>query len=517
MIENSFKILAFSDNHGVLLDHNYAIDVPSKVGLSRLATYIMSIPKKDRLLIDCGDTIQGSPMLYFHQLNRHLFKYPTALVFNEIGVDYFIPGNHDFNYGFKHLTDFMEEISASTICSNIVYKDNQKPIGLPYDIHTTDAGIRILVIGVTTDYIPNWERKDHIESVDFLSPIAALESILSSIPKTDYDFLVVSYHGGFERDIHTLKPYVEDTLENVGSRILEKFPQINLFLTGHQHRTICEKVNNTIVIQPASHGRMLADITIHFEKKDHWTIKDAQYQLIDAAQFETYKKINQILNPIDKALNKFLDIPIGIVIQNDLHIDDLFEARLNKHKIVTFINQIQLLFSSAMISATSLGNDITGFNPNITIRNVLSTYIYPNTLTVVKITGKLLKEALEKNADYFVVANDLIASNPKYSYPKQEHYNYDMFDGIHYTIKVTNPQGDKIINLKYAGKPISENDQFTLVLNNYRASGGGEFEMYRGLEIVKEINIDIAELMIQYIMKKKEIIVPAIKNIIVEK
>ncbi|MGD9909727.1 MAG: bifunctional UDP-sugar hydrolase/5'-nucleotidase [Candidatus Izemoplasmatales bacterium] len=513
-MKKELHILSFSDSHGYLVNQNYSLNQTSENGVSLLASHIQKYKKEDRIVIDTGDTIQGSPLMYFHQLKRTLYPHPTALVYNYLHVDYFIPGNHDFNYCSDYMMQFVNSFEGTMLCGNIVYQENNQPIGLPYEIKEVAPGLKIAIIGLTTDYIPNWERREFIEHLSFLSPLEVLEKSLNEINLLGVSYKIVVYHGGFERDLKTNLPYVDDTLENVGSRILAAFPEINLFLTGHQHRTICEKVGQTIVIQPASHGRIISDISLSFEQVNgDWQLIDEEMQLVPASSLKNDETVRGIMDKISHDLNEFLDIPIGHVVQNDLKISNLFEARLHKHKIVTFINQIQLIYSGAMISATSLGNDITGFNEEISIRNVLSTYVYPNTLTVIKINGRTLKDALEKNAEYFIYEDHIFKFHPKFSYPKLEHYNYDMFDGIHYTIKVTNPVGKRIVSLKYAGIPVDDDQEFTLCLNNYRASGGGEFEMYRGLEIVREISLDIAELMINYILKKQEIIVPQIDNI----
>lgn len=507
------KIFTFSDTHGSLLDESYATKQKLNHSLSKLSTYIKSNREQESLVIDCGDTIQGSPILYFHQLFRDMYPHPTADLFNHLKVDYFVPGNHDFNYGYSYLERFIHELDAKTLSANILSKTTNQPIASPYDIKTLKNGIKIGIIGLTTDYIPNWERKENIQDIEFSSPLIELNKIIPILEKEKVQTIIVIYHGGFERDLDTSLPYVMDTLENVGSRILDRFPQIDVLLTGHQHRLLCQKIHHTIVIQPGSNGRALGEVVFDYEYFDAWKQISSSAKLVDSIDLEPDPSFSKILEKIQEDTNSFLDQPIGFVPNDDLKIDNLFEARLKKHKIVTFINQIQLLASKAMISATSLGNDITGFQKEITIRNVLSTYVYPNTLTVVKITGDKLKEALEKNAEYFVIKDGEFKFHPKFSYPKMEHYNYDMFDGIYYTIHVNNETGHKISDLKYAGKPIEDEDEFTLVLNNYRANGGGEFMMYQGLEIIKEIPLDIAELMVDYIREKRNIVVPNINNI----
>jgi len=508
------RILTTSDTHGSLLNVNYANNEFTQYGMSLISSLIKQNRTDNSILIDCGDTIQGSPLLYFHQLNRHLYNNPVATVFNHLKYDYFIPGNHDLNYGKDYLSSFLTQLHATSLCANILDQEEKLIFDHSYQIHTFPNGIRIAVIGLTTDYIPNWEREQNIEGLQFLSPIHQLGQILEAIKAIKVDATVVVYHGGFEKDLDTFLPYVQDTGENIGSKILEMYPQIDCLLTGHQHRSISRKINHTSVIQPASNGKALGMVDLHFElENQEWKLKTTSEQLLFAKDSVVDPLIYESIKEIHELCNHFLDQPIGIVPNNDLYVDDLFLARLHKHKIVTFINEVQLEASKAMISATSLGNDVTGFHQLITVRNVLSTYVYPNTLTVLKIDGYHLRKALERNAEYFIVKDGVVTFSPKYAFPKIEHYNYDMFDGIYYTIDLTKPVNERIVSLKYMGLPVQDNQVFTLVLNNYRASGGGEFEMYHHLEIVREIQLDIAELMVDTIRRMKTLQILDIQNI----
>lgn len=507
------KILSISDSHGALINRNYADDSSTNYGISKLVSYIKKVRTDSTLLIDVGDTIQGSPLMYYHQLHRHDSQNPVSMVFNKIGVDYFVPGNHDFNYGKDYLCDFIQTLNAKTLSANIIDDAGMKYFGVPYDIVTYDNGIKIGLIGITTDYIPNWERKENIQGLLFLSPIDTLKKYLPVLKEAGVHAIIVAYHGGFERDLITMEPYIEDTLENVGSRILKIFPEIDCLLTGHQHRSIDKVIGKTVVIQPGSNGGMLGEVDLHFSKEEDWVLSSSDHRLVHSKDLDNDETIEIIVSDLLEKTNRFLDEPIGFVPDNDLKIEDLFEARLKKHKIVTFINLVQLAATKAMISAASIGSEVTGFDQSISVRNVLSTYIYPNTLTVVKINGVKLRQALEQNAEYFVIVDGKITYNPKYSYPKIEHYNYDMFDGIAYSIDIRKPIHSRIVELKYGGREVKDDDVFTLVLNNYRATGGGEFEMYHGLEIVHEFQLDVAELMTNYIREKKTIVIPNIQNI----
>ncbi len=234
---------------------------------------------------------------------------------------------------------------------------------------------------------------------------------------------------------------------------------------------------------------------------------------IASKDLEEDEKCRRIINKIEKDTQSFLDEVIGIVPEDNLFIKDSFKARRDMHPIIKFINIIQMNATKATLSSTSIANQVTGFQKEITIRNVLTTYVFANTLVVIEIDGKTLKEYLEKCAEYFVVVDGKITYNPRFSYPKLEHYNYDMIDGIEYTFDLRKDFGERVTEITYRGNQVLPNDTFTMVINNYRASGGGDFNMLKGLPVVKEIPLDVAELMIDYIRTHKYINIHTKNNI----
>ena len=80
-----------------------------------------------------------------------------------------------------------------------------------------------------------------------------------------------------------------------------------------------------------------------------------------------------------------------------------------------------------------------------------------------------------------------------------------MVDGVDYKIRVSNDKGKRITELRYQGKDVKDDDIFTLSLNNYRASGGGNFFMFKDAKLVKEIQEDMVEVIIEYLSKHKRV------------
>ena len=123
---------------------------------------------------------------------------------------------------------------------------------------------------------------------------------------------------------------------------------------------------------------------------------------------------------------------------------------------------------------------------DVAIKNVADLYLYPNTVRAVRVTGAQLKGWLERSAGMFNQITpgeaDQVLLNP--AFPS---YNFDVIDGVKYQIDLSQPtrfapkgeladaSATRIINLTYDGQPVTDDMEFIIATNNYRAGGGGDF------------------------------------------
>ena len=95
-----------------------------------------------------------------------------------------------------------------------------------------------------------------------------------------------------------------------------------------------------------------------------------------------------------------------------------------------------------------------------------------------------LRAALEQTANYLAVENNQIVFNPAFIQPKPQYYNYDMYEGIQYTIDMKQPVGQRITELHFKGHPVLPQQMLEVVTNQYRAIGGGNYAMFGAEKIV---------------------------------
>ena len=492
-----------TDVHGLLSTTSTIDGSTLPYGFSRYVSFLNQLNPTDEVVrIDNGDSLQGSPLMtYAHR--TALRPSPMSQAMNLIKLDYVNVGNHDFNYGEQALMNYLNELNAVCLTSNVLYKG--KPLGSS-QIHRTQSGHRLGLIGVVTDYIPNWERPEHIQNFTFLNPLDVVAIEVQKY-RAIVDFIIVFYHGGLERDPKTGEPTEVLTGENVGYA-LSQIPGIDAIISGHQHRSISTTINSALFMQCSLNLQESMWVEI-----DHTHHKLAG-KLIDLSQFPVHQGFEAGLRPLQAATNRWLDTEIGSIEGQDCLIHDPFEARLHKHPMVSLINQIQLKVSGADLSATALFNQPIGLPRNIRMRDIVNNYVYPNTLVVKDIDGQTLRAYLEQNANYFELDNDdVIRVNPSFNEPKPQHFNYDMVDGIEYGFDIAKPVGQRLTHLFFNGKSIADDQRFTLVMNNYRASGGGNFHMIAACKTLKEFPLDMSDLMAEYVQTHSPIRIQHHENI----
>ena len=484
-----------SDLHGYVYPTNYVTD--QSLGILKIGSYILKDEKNydASLKIDCGDLIQGSA--FSHYLSKKgITDNPIIQGLELIGYNVYVLGNHEFNYGLDYLSNSYKLVSDKVLNANIKgLPFNTKP----YEIFDFD-GFKVACIGLTTSFIPNWEHESNISKLHFLDPVEMYRKYESEL-KEQSDFIIVCYHGGFEKSLdENMTPTEKLTKENQGSELLENFDSIDMILSGHQHRSLITKIKGVVCSQPLNNGQNFAKIILDTETKE------VSYELVDVSILsdEIDEKLEGIFKEVQLELKDYLDEEIGHF-DKDIIIDDIFIARLKGHPFINFLHEVQLDISYADFSALSLFDSAIGFKRDVSIRDVLINYPYPNTLKVLKIKGTQLKEAIEKSATYFVIEDGSVQINKDFLVPKVQNYNYDTFGGLTYEIDLSRAFNDRVISMKKNNQQIKLDEYYTIVLNNYRASNTSIYPCYENAEVIKEINIDMSEIIIDYFQKHNEV------------
>ena len=134
------RVLATTDLHGNLFPYDYYTAKPAPRGLAKIATLIAQERRErpNALLVDCGDTIQGSPLETVHQASIRQGKIspdPMMRAMNQLHYDSMTVGNHEFNYGLGNLQAARKNADFPWLAANV-----EGPSGFtPFIIKTVEV------------------------------------------------------------------------------------------------------------------------------------------------------------------------------------------------------------------------------------------------------------------------------------------------------------------------------------------------------------------------------------------
>src|SRR5204863_9460469 len=114
------------------------------------------------------------------------------------------------------------------------------------------------------------------------------------------------------------------------------------------------------------------------------------------------------------------------------------------------IQQVQLFYANADVSFAALFNQRASVPRGpVTVRQIAALYIYDNELYAVEGTGKMVKDALENAARYYLSCQGESCGKPPLTNREVIGFNYDMAQGVQYEIDLTRPEGDRIRKLTW--------------------------------------------------------------------
>lgn len=506
-MDRTLSIRFTSDTHGYLYPTSYADSADRPMGLMKLAT---GYPHDgNTLIIDGGDTIQGSPMTnLYHRLSREEKAAcltsdahganPFAAMMNLAGYQFVTLGNHDFNNGIGALADYLEHLDALCLCCNIRDRAGSLPIA-PYAMHQLENGLRVGLVGACTHYVTRWENPETTAQLIIEEPVAACARALEAVrPRCDVTVLI--YHGGFECDLATGESLTDST-ENQACRLCREL-DFDLVLTGHQHmRVDGVHFGHSYAVQPGYRAPhcIAVDVTVRDDGSKAFASRCVP------AQGEPLPEAAALLAPLEAKVQRWLDTPAGHL-DLPLPAGEPLNNALHGSRLANFINTVQLSASGAQVSACSLPNEMKGLPQTVTVRDVVSTYIYTNTLLVLELPGRVLRRYIERSAAYFDHdAQGRVCISDEFLRPKVQHYNYDYFMGIDYTIDTRRPVGSRVTSMRLDGHEIADDEPVSVCINSYRSCGTGGYEMLLGQKVLRDVQVDVADAMIEYIVQHPDI------------
>jgi len=292
--------------------------------------------------------------------------------------------------------------------------------------------------------------------------------------------------------------------ENEAVAIAKQVPGVDLIFMGHTHVNIPSvEINGVTLLQANYWGRHLARADLYLENDgSRWHVfaKSARTIPMDD-KIAPDAELLKIGEPYDRETQAWLSHAIGESAEEL----SAAEATFRDTAILDLIQRVQLETGNADVSMVASFNEKARIAKGaVTVRDIAGLYVYENTLVVLEISGQQLKDAMEHSATYFLPY--VPGKSPRELVDEKiPTYNFDLAEGVTYTLNIAKPVGQRIENLQFHGKPLLPDQKLRLATNNYRVNGGGGYTMYKGAPVVYRSSQEIREMIIDWVERNKTI------------
>lgn len=530
-------ILETTDLHTNTFSYDYyktADDLT--IGFERTATLINNARNefKNTLLVDNGDTIQGTSMADYQALVSQV-KCDDLLgiykVMDYLKYDAATLGNHEFNYGLDYLNQVLGRAHSyngkSRTCkapttpfvsANVNDAATKQAMFTPWKIinkqYVDSLGktreVKVGVIGFAPPAIVQWDKRwlDGKVTVDGVKTSA--EKYIPEMRKAGAEVVVVLAHGGISTET-----YREDMENPV--YYLAGVSGIDAIVAGHSHtyfpadtaggtKYTAADVDNTKglikgvpVVQAGFWGSDLGLIKLQLNRGSDgkWAVDKTKSEaavrhIYDKAAKKSLvaadPKVTELVGPLHQETITYVKTPIGKTelrlssylsqVADTASIELLNAAQADYVKTYVQANLPQYKDLPVLSAQAPFKGGFAGATDytdvlvgDVSIRSAADLYLYSNTVYAVKITGKALKGWLENSGGQFNTIDPAKTTEQQLLNASYKVYNYDIIDGVTYEFDLTKEVGSRVVNLKLNGTPVTDTQQFIVATNNYRASG----------------------------------------------
>jgi 2',3'-cyclic-nucleotide 2'-phosphodiesterase/3'-nucleotidase len=503
------RIVETTDLHMQVLPFDYFTGLPDHTrGLVQLADRITALKQADdalTLLCDNGDFLQGNPLSdLIAEKGSGAHKHPMMQAFADLGYDAIGLGNHEFNYGLPYLARTLADAPCPVVCANIDWGAGDA-LSAPYALlqrqitcgDGQERPICIGVLGLAPPQIAQWDQLVLGKSIGLQDMVDTAASTVPQMRAMGADIIVALAHTGLGANTH-LKG-MENALYPLAGNI-----GIDVLLGGHKHDVLATKISGTPTISAGALGSHLGLVTLTLVH-DHagWHVTGSTSCALPAqttaAQSPVAQKITANFAPYHLRTLKRIALPVAQTMQTlhsyfapvipDLPSQILADALLAHAGAALPDLDLPLLAVVPPFRAGGYGGpdhyvDIPA-GP-ISLAAISAIYPYADSPVIITRTGAQIADWLEQavsgycqikagKQDQMLLDSDFPA------------YLFDAIYGLTYQIDLAQPprfdllgnvrdaRARRISALQWQGRPVTADDRFALVVNSYRAFGGGNF------------------------------------------
>lgn len=427
------------------------------------------------LLLDMGDTFQGSPESYLTQ---------GRLIVDGLNVlryDAWVLGNHEIDWGPAALRRLHDQAEVPFLAANLFFnqeEDNWLPKIQPYVMREID-GVKVAIIGLTTPGIPRWSRPHLLDGAMFKESVVTLQAVLPLVKEAGADVIVVAAHQGYKER--------GDDFANEVQTIARAFPEIDVILGGHSHKPVADmRFNGVLYAQAGYHGIWVGQIDMVYDTVEKKVVeKSGQlYDMDDSVPYHA-ALLERWKGDLETAKIS-LDEVIGFIPEELSTSDDA----LGRSPVQQLIGRAIAEGAAAELVLHGTLSDESIPSGPMTYRDVWTIVPYENTIGIMELTTEQIRAVLNEGRGRYAASRSLAPY------------------GFTYSVAPHGPADQQITEFRdLEGNPLHGRRRYAVAMNSYTlASGGNRYNVARDLADAPENRLrmlpdDTRQLVVDHIKR----------------
>lgn len=500
----AITILHTNDHHGHFWQNDHG-----EYGLGAQKTLVDGIRQEvaaqggSLLLLSGGDINTGVPESDLQDAE------PDFRGMNLVGYDAMAIGNHEFDNPLSVLRQQEKWATFPLLSANIYQKSTGQRLFKPYALFDKQ-GIKIAVIGLTTDDTAKIGNPEYFTDMEFRVPAQEAKQVVEQLRKDEKpDVIIAATHmGHYDNGEHgSNAPGDVEMARSLPARYLD------MIVGGHSQDPVCmagdnrkqadyvpgtpcspDRQNGTWIVQAHEWGKYVGRADFEFRNGE---LKLVHYQLIPVNLKKKVEKADgtservyytqqiaedptmmKLLTPFQDKGKAQLGVKIGSV--NGKLEGDRSKVRFVQTNLARVMLAAQRERADADFAVMSGGGVRDSIESgDITYKNVLKVQPFGNTLVHVDMKGREVEQYLA------VVAN-----------MKPDSGAYAQFANVSLVA-----DGKGVSEVKINGQPLQADKTYRMATLNFNALGGDGYPKLDGLPSYVNTGFIDAEVLKQYIEK----------------
>lgn len=280
-----------TDLHGNILPTKTYEGLSDVGGLARCASCIRQWRRESphSLLVDAGDVVQGTPVSLESRGGL------VIDLFNELGYDAWVLGNHDFDWGPEPLAANLERSKSPILTANLELAGRT-----PESLHAAWSrlrpwilkevgGFRIALVGLITPGLGFWLPEETLGGVRPTDPAESMAKSVAAAKAAGADAIVVVGHMGWK---------FQDDYANPVRELLGPAKDVDVYLAGHSHQNRPTwQVDDVLCSQASYHGIHCGRVDLTFDLATRKLVDKRAFTLLMDDRFPLDPAVMQAARP----------------------------------------------------------------------------------------------------------------------------------------------------------------------------------------------------------------------------